>query len=425
MILLLLACGGPPESVRFVGDVTLARGVGEELAQRGTPWPATAERWVGNLEGTLAVGPATRSTLALGFPSLEPLRGSPFLALSQANNHARDHGPEGYAATAAGLRALGIAPVGGDAVAIHAAGVDWAFVGVDLTGRPVGEAGEDAASGETAADRLSVPAQPGVAARLEEARLRLSRARAWTPYVVALPHWGEEGSGDVLPGVERAAEVLHAWGATLVMGSHPHVPGPADCASGTWYSLGNFLFDGTDPATWTSLTVACSPVPGGLSCRTEEARRTARSTFPTLSGEPGPACFVAAPEPDRGWLRHPHADALVTVEAFPPAGEHAYLALHRRASTFDDTTALRPYVFRLDGDRVVELWRGTALSRPLVALRGFDWDGERLVCAIERGDSFLRPDPTTSARVHAVYRWSGFGFRAVEDEGAQGVCGRM
>lgn len=408
MILLLLACGGPPPTVRFVGDVTLARGVDEGVSRAA--WPATDERWVGNLEGTLAVGPPTRSTLALGFPSLEPLRGSPFLALSQANNHAYDHGAEGYAATAAGLRALGIAPVGGDVVPIHAAGVDWAFVGVDLTGTPVGE---------PATDRTSVTA------RLEEARLRLARARAWTPYVVALPHWGEEGSGDVLPGVERAAEVLHAWGATLVIGSHPHVPGPTDCAAGTWYSLGNFLFDGADPATWTSLTVACSPLPGGLSCRTEEARRTARSPFPALSGEPGPACVIAAPDPDRGWLRHPHADAFVTVEPFPPAGEHAYLALHRRASTFDDVTALRPYVFRFDGERVVELWRGTALSRPLVALRGFDWHGERLVCAIERGDSFLRPDPTTSARVREVYRWSGFGFRAVEDEGAEAVCGGM
>jgi hypothetical protein len=83
-------------------------------------------------------------------------------------------------------------------------------------------------------------------------------------------------------------------------------------------------------------------------------------------------------------------------------------------------------VFRVaekDGaTRIVDIWRGTALARPLIAARLIDVGGRTLLCAIHRADSFLAPQPNTPKRVYTVYRWTGFGFAGVDDDAALSMC---
>jgi hypothetical protein len=104
------------------------------------------------------------------------------------------------------------------------------------------------------------------------------------------------------------------------------------------------------------------------------------------------------------------------------AGEGAFLALHRQPSTFDDEVGLRPYVFRVEGDRTIDMWRGTALAFPLVAARLIDVGGRELLCALHRGDSFMVRRTETLERRWVVYRWTGFGFESVQDAEAMRVC---
>jgi poly-gamma-glutamate synthesis protein (capsule biosynthesis protein) len=250
---------------------------------------------------------------------------------------------------------------------------------------------------------------------------------------VVLPHWGHEGQVDPTPQQEDAAALLASWGATVIAGSHAHVVQPQRCQpeAAVYFGLGNFLFDQSPEPNRSGLAVTCCPHDGGVACSSLATERPPRSVYPVVpSGAvPGPACVVGAAAPDTRWLAHPDRDALLFVQAFPTAGPAAFFALRRHYSDFDREDALRPYVFRVDASsgeaRVVDVWRGTSLARPLVAARLFDWRGRQLLCAIHRGDSFLRPDPATQARLRIVYRWTGFGFAGVDDEEARAACDRF
>lgn len=419
----LLACGDTPARdtpahdtpapdpprdacVVFVGDVALARGVSSELSRSDrSPWEAfpTGDAWVGNLEGTLAEGPCHKDpALCLGFDraTLDRLATSPFAALSLANNHAHDHGAAGLAATTQALDALGIAPLTAPGPHFRTlAGLDLAFVPIDLS------------TGDTTA-------------ALERARLAVGLARANTPWVVVLPHWGVEGVSALGPGQEAVAGLLRAWGATLVMGAGAHVPQASVCHgdAATWYGLGNHLFDQRPAVTHAGALVRCCPGDTGVTCTETRTRRTARSTFPTPDDTPVAACVVSPPSVDTSWRVHPWRDRFAYVQAFPAAGSGAWFTLHAHWSDLDGEVGLRPYVWRVTGERWEDVWRGSSLARPLVAARLFDWAGTQLLCAIHRGDALLAPDPTTRARVRTVYRWTGFGFRAVEDAGAMRIC---
>jgi hypothetical protein len=148
----------------------------------------------------------------------------------------------------------------------------------------------------------------------------------------------------------------------------------------------------------------------------------------TAAAPPVPACTVDAAPPDRSWLAHPARASLLFVQPFTAAGPRTFFALRRHWSSFDREEALRPYVFRVEPAtatgraRIVDVWRGTALARPLVAARLIPWRGSQFLCAIHRDDTFLKPNPATRGRIHTLYRWTGFGFAGVEDEEAARVC---
>ncbi len=391
----------------FVGDVSLSRGAAAEITRRGSPWSASArgERqgpWIGNLEGALDDGTRTcTDPICLGISptALDVLRGGPFAAMSVANNHAEDYGPR--AATVDALRARGVVALEPGSVAeMTLAGRTWAIVPVDLSS-PDGT-------------------------ELEVARLALTRARAQSPWVVAIPHWGLEGTAALAPGQAEAAEILRTWGATLVVGAGAHVPQPYTCddAGAVYYGLGNHLFDQRPEETHTGAAVSCCPTRAGIDCTVGTTKRTRESTFPSAPEYSGPTCSIATPQAvDPAWQAHPWRDH---VRAIQPMADGSWFALHDHWSDIDGEVGLRPYVFRMNADRsFTDVWRGSSLSRPLVAARLFTVAGQERLCAIHRGDSFLKPDPTTRTRVRTVYRWSGFGFRGVEEPEARAMCEAM
>jgi hypothetical protein len=405
----------------------LTRGVSREIEERKrSPWTELiasnqlAPMWVGNFEGAVlpsAKASCTRSDhLCLGVEprTLEWLRGSPFRALSIANNHIDDFAAAGHLATKTALAALGIEPID-DATGptlLDLDGSQWALVSMNLAG---GSAAKRQAS-------------------LERARLQIGLARANTARVVVLPHWGREGKAFPAPEQELWAPILANWGATLIAGSHAHVVQPGRCAPeiATYFGLGNHLFDEAGAPNREGLAVTCCPEGSGFRCSTTRTERSATSVYPTLADiDPEalpttPACSIRAAEPDRRWLIHPARETLLFVQPFAAAGPGTFFALRRHPSTFDRENALRPYVFRVEGQsgasRIVDLWRGTALARPLVAARLFEWRGSQLLCAIHRDDTFLDPNPQTTKRVRLLYRWTGFGFKGVDDEEAMQRC---
>jgi len=407
--------------ITLVGDVMLSRGVGREIVRKEqSPWaelardPRLASTWVGNLEGVVApplTSPCPRHDglcLDIEPATLKWLSSAPFRALGLANNHAGvDRGPEGLTATRQALQALGLVAVTEDdgPALLLVDGHEWALVAVNLAGRP--------------GDELRVA--------LERARLQVGLARARTPLVALLPHWGREGDPRSRPEQEDLARLFAAWGAAVIAGSHAHVVQPMSCEDGAavFFGLGNHLFDQTRGRAAEALAVTCCPGAGRLECTSVTTSRTRASAFPR-AGAAGPACSVPLAVPDRRWLSHPHAGELVFVQSFPAAGEGVFFSLRRHWSAFDRENALRPYVFRVaekDGaTRIVDIWRGTALARPLIAARLIDVGGRTLLCAIHRADSFLAPQPNTPKRVYTVYRWTGFGFAGVDDDAALSMC---
>lgn len=397
---LAVACAPapPPPCVGFVGDLSLGRGLGARLLRQG-PAPGLLEpdtAWVGNLEGALAPSPDAACQapegLCLGFSpaDLAALDALPLAALSLANNHALDHGEDGRAATRAALAGRGLRALseeGGPHFVDHR-GLRLGLVAVDLSRR-----------------------KPSDLPRVERALLQVRRARAEADLVAVLPHWGIEEVAALGPEQQALAARFHLWGADLVAGSGAHVAQELACTDPTLtaYGLGNFLFDDPPGSPRGGLALRCCAEEGAWDClarptlsegrwpRRDPARAEVECTIPRR------------PPPDLRWKAHRAAAAFVSVEPFPAGGDGAFLALWMQPSTFDDALALRPLVFSVQGGRATDLWRGTALGRPLVAARVLA-DGR--LCTIERGDSFLDPEPDTLRREERAYRWTGFGFVA-------------
>ena len=233
----------PPESpirVLFVGDMMLDRNVARTAEAEGAEALfatstralfADADLRVGNLEGTVTGNPsiARRNNKILRFtfsPALTKavLQGLNINAVSLANNHALDFGPEGYAQTRAALDKDGVAAFG------HPYNnLAYLSTKVEQNGKTLCLVGYNAlfvASTAPAVDEIG--------------RLR---PECWR--VVVLAHWGEEYQPLANAAQKTAAHAFVDAGADLVVGAHPHVVQNVEVYKdkAIFYSLGNFMFD--------------------------------------------------------------------------------------------------------------------------------------------------------------------------------------
>ena len=170
---------------------------------------------------------------------LTGLAGAGIDAVTIANNHIGNAGPDGVVETIRHLDALGIAHVGAgrDRAAAHAPA--W----FDVAGQRIALFGYDAVR-----PAYNATAKRAGSARLVAARYRadIATARgAGADVVVVLPHWGVEYRAAPTSAQRAHARALSAAGASLILGSHSHWAGAMEQIDGhpVLYSLGNLIFD--------------------------------------------------------------------------------------------------------------------------------------------------------------------------------------
>ena len=238
-----------PVTLEWVGDIALStqRGLPPGGLQHALAPVAAqlrdADLTLGNLEGTLSVGGASKcggigggNCFAFQAPpsTARSLHGLGFDIVNMANNHSFDYGASGRAQTISALNAAGVAHTGlpGEITVLRLGTRRIAFVGF--------------APYSSDANLLDIPA----------AQALVRRARRSASLVVVIIHAGAEGAGalhtphgsEFFVGENRgnprafAHAVINA-GASLVVGSGPHVIRGVERYHGRMiaYSLGNFV----------------------------------------------------------------------------------------------------------------------------------------------------------------------------------------
>ncbi len=238
----------PPLVLGFAGDVALTEGLhARRPFEAVAPWLSTVSHtWV-NLETVVSepgVGDAAVKEFVFRSPpeTVALLREAGVDGVSLANNHALDHGVEGL------TRTMELVVDGG--VLCAGAGHDHAAayrpVRAVIEGRRVAVFGFYRMNCEY--PWVARRARPGIASawRLweDETVEAVGDARRAGDLVVVMVHWGTE----LAPCPDRWQRALASrWaraGASLVVGSHPHVLQGVERLHGAWvlYSTGNFAF---------------------------------------------------------------------------------------------------------------------------------------------------------------------------------------
>lgn len=230
-------------TVIFTGDVMVDRYVRRKMLQFGelhtfgsvADYLAQADLVAGNLEGPITSNPSVSEGTPVGdtsnmrftFPTTTPalLARFGFGLVSLGNNHMLDYGRDGVEETKQLLDTAGISYIGdplreaSDIVVKEINGLKLAFIAYNDF---VGQDPKD----------------------VEEA-VRVARVYQDADHIIVMAHWGEEYLSEP---PERVRVIGHAFidaGASLVIGTHPHVVQPLEDYNGgrIYYSLGNFAFD--------------------------------------------------------------------------------------------------------------------------------------------------------------------------------------
>ena len=207
--------------------------------------------------------------------------------VSLANNHALDHGPRALLDTIANARARGLVVVGAGANAAEA----YAPAFVRTPGGTVGVVG---LSRVVPGGWAATPTSAGVASAYDEAAAldAVRRARAGSDVVLVLVHWGVELAPCPGRDITALAARLHAAGATVVAGAHPHVlqglvTGPTTVTS---YSTGNFVWYHDRPP---------SSATGIVEVEATADRVLGTTFFPARIGPDGRPRLLAGADADR------------------------------------------------------------------------------------------------------------------------------
>jgi poly-gamma-glutamate capsule biosynthesis protein CapA/YwtB (metallophosphatase superfamily) len=240
-----------------VGDIMLARTIGDQVLEDGPQVVFagvqsildSADIRVGNLECAITERDTPEKK---SFPLKAPLQTAKALALAKfdllslANNHSLDYGYAGLQDTQAALSQSAIATVGAGSnaslahapVIIEKNGLRLAFLAyADVMPEN---------SGFDAHTWIATDARPGIAwADPVQIKVDVAAASLKADLVVVLLHFGYEINSSVSTSQRLEAQAAINAGATLVLGSHPHLLQPIQQYHGGLiaYSLGNFVFD--------------------------------------------------------------------------------------------------------------------------------------------------------------------------------------
>ncbi|MBI3838702.1 MAG: CapA family protein [Planctomycetia bacterium] len=234
----------------FAGDIMLDDGPGREVAKGVDPFAdfaktlLDADFTIGNLECVIATG-GERIEKPYNFRA-DP-RGIPLLlryfdAVSVANNHSGDFGPEALTEQLDRLDRAKLKYFGGgrnlaeahQPLVIELGGIRIAVLGYNEFKPRSFEAG---------------PMRAGVAWSVDEqvvADIKLARTKHRADLVIPFMHWGFEEEPDPNDRQREFSRKMIDAGADVVVGGHPHITQGAEYYKGHLivYSLGNFVFDG-------------------------------------------------------------------------------------------------------------------------------------------------------------------------------------
>lgn len=247
-----------PLRMLFVGDIMLDQGPGNAVANGSDPFRFCSEMLldadltIGNLECVLGREGSQRDKAYVfrGAKGSAPFLAKYFQALSVANNHTLDFGPEGLTESLRILLEHRIGTVGGGS-SIEAA---RAPLILEAKGRRIAL---------LAYNDFRMEDYEATATRAGNAPLRhewvledieKAKSESKADIVIVFVHWGYEMESMPLPTQREQAKQWIDRGASAVIGSHPHVVQTIDSYRGApiVYSLGNFVFDyfPVDPPTW-------------------------------------------------------------------------------------------------------------------------------------------------------------------------------
>jgi len=226
-----------PLSIRFFGDVMLARNVERLLIQNGNDYvlknfsiPSNTDFSVINFESAMVEPHVLTPNFTFRFatdpnllPSLAPLA---VTHASLANNHGLDYGAAGFTLTKDKLQQNDIKAFGHPTTLSTSTSVTYltkdkvtlALVGIHTL--------------------FSPPIEADIEAVMQEAQ---SQSDLQIIYI----HWGDEYELVANANQRRLAEILISYGADAIFGHHPHVVQNIEIINGVpvFYSLGNFIFD--------------------------------------------------------------------------------------------------------------------------------------------------------------------------------------
>jgi poly-gamma-glutamate synthesis protein (capsule biosynthesis protein) len=245
--------------ILFVGDVMLDNGPGHVIASGRDPFQACQSLFEGvdlsiaNLECVLGRGgeQLLKNYVFRGAIDSPRHLKKYFHAVSLANNHSGDYGPEGLAEMLTVLERERIAYFGAGRNPEEAM---RPFV-FSCKGHKIAILGFNEFNSGFYAAKPGIPGnapldEAGVTSAIKHAREKLG-----CDIVIPFLHWGEEMWPEPRADQRQMARRWIDAGASAVIGAHPHVTQTVEYHRGRpiIYSLGNFVFDyfPPDPPEWT------------------------------------------------------------------------------------------------------------------------------------------------------------------------------
>jgi poly-gamma-glutamate capsule biosynthesis protein CapA/YwtB (metallophosphatase superfamily) len=243
--------------VAAVGDIMLARGLGDRILTGEDAYPFSAvehllidaDLAIGNLETALGEGGQAEKK---GYTFLAPpqaataLGHAGFDVLSLANNHAMDYGPLTLLQAIELLEEQGVRIVGAGIDAAHAyAPLQMDIANLNLAILAFVDVPVEVRGFDTRTWRAHETSSGVAWADAERMRSALALAHESADFTVVLLHSGYEYISAPSPPQQAAARLAIDAGADLVIGHHSHVlQGVEYYASGVIiYGLGNFAFE--------------------------------------------------------------------------------------------------------------------------------------------------------------------------------------
>ena len=241
-------------SLVFAGDTVLDDTAGKIIEQGGDPFSDFADYFAGadiritNMECVVSTrGQANDKMYTFqAHPRVIPVLQKHFDAVTLANNHSGDFGPDAFAQMLSLLKEAGLAQVGGgmnlkDAhtpLVFTRNGLRIAVLSYNEFHPRSFEAGFDIPGVAWSEDQQ-------VMEDIQTAR-RIHRA----DLVIPIMHWGWENERTANPRQRQLAKLMIDAGADAVIGGHPHVTQDVSVYKGKpiVYSVGNFVMKETDNA---------------------------------------------------------------------------------------------------------------------------------------------------------------------------------